>query len=121
VLILVCAALLGSAAGYWAYLQLPPQVIPLAVHPQANDLVITWPTDQTRQAVYAGIRVNDAAQQPLTTEEKRAGAVRVSASPGSSVKVELIVQHWLRDSRGIVRYVAASPSSGIASNGQTVR
>lgn len=114
-LILLLAAVLGCAAGYWAYRQLPPPVVPLAVHPVGSDVVITWPTEQTRNAAYAGVRVNDGAQQQLSADEKRGGAVRVPISPGSSLKVELIVQHWLRDSRGIVRYVSAVPSPPAAS------
>ncbi|MBV8896620.1 MAG: hypothetical protein JO051_08920 [Acidobacteriaceae bacterium] len=109
-LLLLFAAGLGCGAGYWAYQQLPPPVVSLTVHPDGAGLVITWPTDQTRQAQYAAIRVNDGAQQPLSDEEKSAGAARISAPALSNVKVELIVQHWMRDSRGIVRYVTAVPA-----------
>lgn len=106
-LLLLFAAILGCGAGYWAYQQLPPSVVPLAVHPDSAGLIVTWPTDQTRQAQYAAIRVNDGAQQPLSTDEKIAGAARITAPSLSNVKVELIVQHWMRDSRGIIRYVSA--------------
>jgi hypothetical protein len=54
------------------------------------------------------LRINDGVQQPLSADEKTAGAVHIPVSPGTSLKVELIVQHWLRDSRGIVRYVSAA-------------
>jgi hypothetical protein len=73
--------------------------------------VITWPTEQTRRAAYAAIRFNDGPPQPLSPDEKAAGAVRIANSPGSNFKLELIVQHWLRDSRGIVRYISAGPSA----------
>jgi hypothetical protein len=108
-LLLLLAAVLGCGAGYWAYEQLPAPVVPLSVHPEAAALVVTWPTEQTRKASYAAIRVNDGAQQPLSNDEKRAGAARITVPALSNAKVELIVQHWMRDSRGIVRYVNAMP------------
>jgi hypothetical protein len=110
-LILFLAAVLGCGAGYWAYRQLPTPVVPLAVHSEGSGLVVTWPTGQTREAAYAAIRVNDGAQQPLSVDEKSAGAAHITSSSSSNVKVELIVQHWMRDSRGIVRYVSAIPAA----------
>lgn len=109
VLMLVLAAALGCAAGYWAYRQLPAPVVPLSVRPEASSLVVTWPTKQTSQAAYAAIRVNDGAQQPLSSDEKMAGAARITPPAPANVKVELIVQHWMRDSRGIVRYLSTVP------------
>lgn len=111
VLILFVAAALGCAVGYWAYRELPLPVVPLRVHPEASGLVVTWPTEQTRQAAYAAIRVNDGVQQPLSPDEKAAGAARINAPFDSNTKIELIVQHWMRDSRGIVRYVSAIPGA----------
>jgi hypothetical protein len=112
VLILVLAAMLGCIAGYWAYLQLPPAVIGLSAHVDAAGLVVSWPADQTRGAVYAAVRVNDGTQQPLSPEDCSAGSVRLKTPVGSNVKVELVVQHWMRDSRGILRYIGAPTAAG---------
>jgi hypothetical protein len=120
VLILLFAAALGCGAGYWAYQQLPAPVIPVSVRPGTAGLLVTWPIEQTRQAAYAAIRVNDGVQQPLSVEEKSAGVARITTGPLSNVKVELIVQHWMRDSRGIVRYVTAMPAP-ISQDQQIVR
>jgi hypothetical protein len=107
--VLLVAAALGCGVGFWAYRQLPAPVVPMTLYRDASGVVVTWPTGQTRQAVYAAIRLNDGPPQPLTPDEKTAGAVHIGASPGSNFKLELIVQHWLRDSRGIVRFVSAAP------------
>ena len=63
-----------------------------------------------RNAVYAAIRVNDATPLLLSPEEKAAGQVELGASP--DIKVELIARNWMRDSRGIVRFVKAENVSG---------
>jgi hypothetical protein len=121
VLILFVAAILGCAVGFWAYHELPAPVVPVSVHPDPSGLVVTWPADETRQAAYAAIRVNDGAQQPLSTDERSAGAARITPPIASNVKVELIIQHWMRDSRGIVRYVSAvapSQTPALASPGR---
>lgn len=112
VLVLMVAAVLGCAVGYAAYRELPAPVVPLSVRVDASGVVITWPIEQTRRAEYAAIRINDGARQPLSTDEKTAGSARIPLSSVSKVKVELIVQHWMRDSRGILRYV--SPASILA-------
>lgn len=110
-LVLLVAAVLGCAAGYWAYLQVPSATIRLSVRPSGSQLVISWPPQQTRGASSAAIRVNDGAPTPLSSAEKAAGQATVSAS-GDDVKIELTVQHWIRQSRGIVRFVtAAVPAS----------
>lgn len=110
-LVLLVAAVLGCAAGYWAYLQLPSATIRLSVRQSGSQLVVSWPPQQTRGAAYAAIRVNDGAPTPLSSVEKAAGQATVSAS-GDDVKIELTVQHWMRQSRGIVRFVtAAVPAS----------
>jgi hypothetical protein len=113
--ILFIAAVLGCLAGYWAYLQLPPAIIPLSARISGTSLIISWPVEQTRQAVYAAIRVNDGAQQPLSPEERSAGSVHLAAPSAGNVKVELVVQHWMRDSRGIIRYVPP-PSPAVRVN-----
>ena len=104
-IILFVAAALGCGVGYWGYRQLPSSVVPLRIQPEASGLVVHWPVDQTHEAGYAAIRVNDGAQQPLSAEEKASGAARIASASDSNIKVELIVQHWMRDSRGIIRYV----------------
>lgn len=103
-IVLLIAAALGCAAGYWAYLQLPASRIPLSVNPQGSQLVVSWPPEQTRNSSYAAVRVNDGAPVLLSDDDKAAGKTVVKYS-GSDVKIELIVQHWMRQSRGIVRFV----------------
>ena len=110
---LLISALLGCCVGYWAYLQLPPPIIPLNVHAVQGALSISWPASQTRGTGYAAIRVNDGNSVALSPAEKERGGVSV-ANNGDDVKIELFAQHWLRDSRGIVRFVKpqASPAAG---------
>ncbi len=119
-MILFAAAALGCGVGYWAYRQLPSPIVPVTIQAANSSVVVTWPAEQTREAVYAAIRVNDGAQQPLSPEERNAGALRIS-SPGSNIKIELIVQHWLRDSRGIVRYLSAAPVAATSEQPQPAR
>ncbi len=102
--VLFLAAAMGCAVGYWGYLQLPSPIIPLTVRTQGTALMVSWPPEQTRDAVYAGIRVDDSEPRPLTAEDKAAGQTQINP-PGNNVKIELIAQHWMRDSRGIIRYV----------------
>jgi hypothetical protein len=105
-LVLLLAALLGCCVGYWAYLQLPPPIIPLAVRTQQETLLISWPPAQTSSSSYAAIRVDDGEPVALSTAEKLAGQTSIVNGSGD-VKIEVIAQHWLRDSRGIVRFIKA--------------
>ena len=102
--ILILAAALGCIAGYWAYLQLPSPVIPVSVREQRDQLVIEWPSAQTVNVDYAALQVNDGQWMALSSQEKTAGHAVVSV-PAGDVKIDLLAKHWLRDSRGIVRYI----------------
>lgn len=106
ILVLFLAAALGCAVGYWAYLQLPSATIALTLRSQPSALIVSWPAQQTRDAVYAAIRVDDSEPRALPLADKASGQTEVSVT-GDNVKIELIAQHWMRDSRGIVRYVRA--------------
>jgi hypothetical protein len=109
--VLLFAAVLGCCVGYWAYLQLPSAIIPLTVQRQQTTLLISWPPAQTRTSAYAAIRVDDGEPVALSPAEKIAGRAAITNS-ATDVKIELTAQHWLRDSRGIVRFVTAEqPSS----------
>jgi hypothetical protein len=109
--ILAIAALLGCLVGYVLYLQMPGAVIALEVHgqPQAQTITVSWQPDITRNAVYASVRVNNSEPVPLSPEEKTLGRVELNA-PGD-VKVEVIAQNWMRDSRGIVHYLRSGNGS----------
>lgn len=107
-LVLLLAAALGCAVGYWAYSQLPSATIALNVHAEPSTLLISWPAEQTRNAVYAALRVDDGQSVALSPEEKASGEAEITLT-SDNVKVELIAQHWMRDSRGIVRYVKPLP------------
>jgi hypothetical protein len=111
--VLIIAAVLGCAAGYVAYTQLPPAVIPLRVESRPPNLVVFWPPEQTRDSVYAALRVGNADPITLTPAQKAAGYVMILPT-GNDTKVELIAQHSFRDSRGIVRYIKNSRSSRLA-------
>jgi hypothetical protein len=100
---LALAALLGCLVGYMAYLQLPAPIIPIDVRPLAQMVVVSWPPDETRNAVYAAIRVNDGPPVPLSVQEKTQGQVALTAP--KDFKVEVVARNWIRDSRGIVRYL----------------
>ncbi len=102
--VLVLAAFLGCIAGYWAYLRLPSPVIPVSVREQRSQLVVEWPAASTSNTDFAALKVNDGDWLALTSAQKNAGQAVVAAPPGD-VKIDLIAKHWLRDSRGIVRYV----------------
>jgi hypothetical protein len=103
VLVLPLAALLGCLVGWVLFLQVPPPIIPLMVKARGENVIVTWPAEQTRSAIYAAVRVDDSTPVPLTPEEKSTGRVEVQARP--DMKVELIARNWIRDSRGIVHYV----------------
>lgn len=117
-IVLFVAAALGCAVGYVIYLQLPPALIPLEIPKHAPVLTVSWPPDQTRDAVYAALRVDDGDPIPLSPQQKQQGQATVRSETGN-VKVELIAQHWMRDSRGIVRYVEPLPASSAASPAAT--
>jgi hypothetical protein len=102
--VLLLAALLGCVAGYWAYLQLPSPVIPVSVREQSGQIIVEWPANQTDNVDYAALQVNDGQSITLSPEQKSAGRAAISA-PSGDLKIDLIAKHWLRDSRGIVRYL----------------
>jgi hypothetical protein len=110
-IVLFIAAALGCVVGYFIYLQLPPAVIPLNIEKRTPELIISWPPEQTRDAVYAALRVDDGDPIPLSTAQKAQGQAAIH-SAGGNIKIELIAQHWMRDSRGILRYVEPFPASG---------
>jgi hypothetical protein len=110
VMVLPLAALLGCLVGYVAYLQVPSPIISLSVKSRGENLVVTWPPEQTRGAVYAAVRVDDSTPVMLTSEEKTTGRVEVQARP--DMKVELIARNWIHDSRGIVHYVKPVANTG---------
>jgi hypothetical protein len=103
VLVLPLAGLLGCLVGWLLFLQVPSPIIPLTVKARGENVVVTWPPEQTRSAIYAAVRVDDSTPVPLTPEEKSTGRVEVQARP--DMKVELIARNWIRDSRGIVHYI----------------
>jgi hypothetical protein len=104
-LVLMFAALLGCAAGYLAYLQLPPTDINLRVHRYGTMLLVQWSPEQTQNAGYAAIRVDNGPSLPLTADQKASGQVEVKQTSGN-MKIELTAQHWIRNSRGIVRFIS---------------
>ncbi|HEY1947002.1 MAG TPA: hypothetical protein VGG97_08355 [Bryobacteraceae bacterium] len=104
-LVLPLAALIGSAVGYVAYRQIPSPIIPLNARGVAQSVLVSWPSTETRNATYAAIRVDDSAPVPLSPGEKATGQLELSATP--DMKIELITHNWLRNSRGIVRFVKA--------------
>ena len=120
--VLVVAALLGCCVGYWAYLQLPSAVVPLKVRIEAGKLIVSWPRNQTQSSAYAAIRVDDGDPVPLSAAEKTAGQTAVPTK-SDDIKIELIAQHWMRDSRGIVRFIRGreAPSGTAAGTGQAAR
>lgn len=107
---LALAALLGCLVGYIAYLQLPAPVIPIDVRSVNQTIVVSWPPDETRNSIYAAIRLNDGPPVPLSAEEKRAGQVSLTAT--RDFKVEVMARNWIRDSRGIVRYLHSANGNG---------
>jgi hypothetical protein len=120
--VLVVAALLGCCVGYWAYLQLPSAIVPLKVRIEAGALIVSWPPNQTQSSAYAAIRVDDGDPVPLSAAEKTAGQTAVPTK-SDDIKIELIAQHWMRDSRGIVRFIRGrgAPSGTGAGTGQAAR
>jgi hypothetical protein len=109
---LALSALLGCLVGYIAYLQLPAPVIPIDVRPVEQTIVVSWPPEETRNAVYAAIRLNDGAPMPLSAQERKTGHVSLTAL--RDFKVEIVAKNWIRDSRGIVRYMHSNNGNGLA-------
>jgi hypothetical protein len=122
-LLLLLAAGLGCGVGYFAYLQLPSATIPLTVRRAPAslattgsiglampNLIVSWPPEQTRDAIFASIRVDDGEASPLSAQQRVTGRALIAAR-SDNVKVELIAQRRWRDSRGIVRYVRAKSVS----------
>lgn len=108
-ILIALAAFLGAGAGYWVYQQMSPTIIQLTVEPQPNGLVVSWAPEQTSSASRAFIQVNDGSPIELPAEARAAGRWQVQAA-ADNVKVELIAQHTLKRSVGIVRYI--QPASG---------
>ena len=108
-LLLLLSAALGCAVGYFAYLQLPSPYIELQAQKRSAGLLVQWPARQTRGVEYAAVRVDDGPPQLLTEGQKETGMLEVPLRTNNT-KVEIIAQHWIRDSRGIIRYVSAKPS-----------
>jgi hypothetical protein len=79
-------------------------VIPVSVREQTGRLIVEWPSALTEKVDYAALQVNDGQWVTLSPQEKTAGHAVVAAPPGD-VKIDLLAKHWLRDSRGIVRYL----------------
>jgi hypothetical protein len=104
VLILLLAGILGCGIGYWTYLQLPSAIIPLNLQPDADGFTLSWPPELTRDAVYVAVRVNDSEPVLVSAPDRNSGHSEINVT-GDNVKVELIARRWMRDSRGIVRYV----------------
>jgi len=117
-LVLVFASLLGCAAGYWAYLQLPPPIIALRVEKLPGAVLVRWPAERTRGTNLAAIRIDDGQAMPLTEQQKTSGEIQINPT-SDNVKIELISHHALRDSRGIIRYLRpATGASAEAKEGQ---
>ena len=106
--LLLLAAGLGCALGYFAYLQLPSPYIELQAQKRSSGLLVQWPPVQTSGVEYAAVRVDDGPPQLLTDSQKESGVVEVPTRTNNT-KVEIIAQHWIRDSRGIIRYVSSQP------------
>ncbi len=103
---LLFAAILGCGLGYWAYQLIAPSPIPLTVEPKSSTLLVSWPVEQTRDAGFAALKIDDGNPTPLTSQQKASGEAEINLG-GDNMKVELIVQHRISDARGIVRYVRA--------------
>ncbi|MFL6414215.1 MAG: hypothetical protein ACJ74Y_00890 [Bryobacteraceae bacterium] len=113
-LILVFASLLGCAAGYWAYLQLPPPNISLRVEKLSSAVLVRWPPEQTRGSNLAAVRIDDGQAMPLTDQQKTSGQIQINPT-SDNIKIELISHHALRDSRGIIRYLRTATADAISS------
>jgi hypothetical protein len=103
---LLLAAVLGCALGYWAYQRITPSAIPLTVEPKSSTLLVSWPIEETRDAGFAALKIDDGNPTTLTPEQKASGEAEINLG-SDNMKVELIVQHRISDARGIVRYVRA--------------
>ncbi|HLH03449.1 MAG TPA: hypothetical protein VKX25_11810 [Bryobacteraceae bacterium] len=108
--VLVLAAVLGCLAGYWAYLQLPSPMIPVSVREQNGQVIVEWPATQTAGVDYAALQINDGQWLALSNEQKDEGRA-VITPPAGDLKIDLVAKHWLRDSRGIVKYIRTPRST----------
>lgn len=109
VLGVVAAVILAAGAMFWYYQQMPAEVIQLSVEPQTNGIVVSWPPGQTSDAAHAFLRVNDGPLVELPLDAKVTGRYQLQA-PADNLKVEIVSEHTLHNSRGIVRYLQPSTS-----------
>ncbi len=110
---IVVAAILGVASGYWFYQQMPAPFIQLTVEPQPTGLIVSWSPDQTSNAEHAFVRVNNGPLLELPAEAKSTGRWQVDAVP-DNLKVEIIAQHYMHDSRGTIRYLQPAAPSAVS-------
>ncbi len=107
-LVLFIAAAVGCGVGYLGYLQLPSATIPLSVKAEASALLVSWPAQQTRDSVYSAISIDDGQQIALSPQQRAAGQATITGA-SDNIKIEVIAAHWMRDSRGIIRYIKPLP------------
>ncbi len=101
---IMIAVIIGLGAAFWFYKQLPEPLIQLTVEPQPSGIVVSWPPDETNDASRAYIRINNGPLLELPAQAKSSGRYQVEGS-GDNLEFEVIAQHTLRDSRGMVRYI----------------
>jgi hypothetical protein len=90
----------------WNYLQPPIQ---LRATSAAGGFVISWSPEETSGDAQAELRISGGGATPrvaqLSVAEKKAGRSAVVV-PADDVTVELSVQHWMHERKGIVRVIS---------------
>jgi hypothetical protein len=109
------AVAFACLAAYGFYLAGLPSVVPLNVAAHGSSLTVSWPANESRAATEAEIRVNDGAAMPLAPNDKAAGTTSVN-NDSESVKIELILRRWMRESHSIVRYLRTAKASARAAS-----
>lgn len=107
---LIVSVVLGWVLGYIAYLHITPGVIRLSVESRAEGFLLEWPPQQTQDASYAAVRINDGQPVPLSAEAKALGRTEIKTT-NDNVKVELIVQSRIRTSHGVIRFIRPGAQS----------
>jgi hypothetical protein len=103
--ILILAAVLGCALGYFLYLQVPPPVISVRIEPHGTGYVVSWPADKTRRAEQILMRINDGEPLPVPAQDVSTGTTQIPATTARVLKVEIIARNPLGNSRGIAELV----------------
>lgn len=109
--VMMGAAIAFACLAVWGfYRRSGPPEVPLSVRAHGSTLVISWPSDESRMASHARLRVNDGDSQLLSREDKNSGTTSIENS-AEDVKLTLTLSRWGRRSDSVDRYLKTANAS----------